>query len=183
MISLSPFRQRQKRLELNQVCLHLRLRGGEYSGLLCWSLWSFKTQSFIASQYFSSDCGLVANFLSGKNRDKAVQLLFMTTMWSLSDNKLMLFLLIVAFSKMAGKLELCFLKTPYCFLCVFLKRGQGGWGGELALFQLIFSRFMVFIIFLQMHNVIFLRVKWFKLFYSLENYIKHLKKKNLFLPP
>ena len=28
-----------------------------------------------------------------------------------------------------------------------------------------------------MHNVIFLRVKWFKLFYSLENYIKHLKKK------
>ena len=38
---------------------------------------------------------------------------------------------------------------------------------------------MVFIIFLQMHNVIFLRVKWFKLFYSLENYIKHLKKKKL----
>ena len=38
----------------------------------------------------------------------------------------MLFLLLVAFSKIAGKLELCFLKTPYGFLCVFLKVGVGG---------------------------------------------------------
>ena len=66
----------------------------------------------------------------------------MTTTWSLSHDKLMLFLLIVAFSKMAGKLELCFLKTPYCFLCVFLKTGGrgGGGGGGASTFSINFFK-------------------------------------------